>query len=76
MEAASSHGPVNHERYLELRELFSECTAGLVFVSCFPDQATIGKYLTTISWETEAWTADHPTHMIHFNGERFVGPYD
>ena len=76
MEAASSHGPVDHKRYLELQDLFSECTAGLVFVSCFPDQGTMRKYLTAISWETEAWTADHPTHMIHFNGERFLGPYE
>ena len=75
MEAASSHGPVDHKRYLELQELFQNSSAGLVFVSCFPDQATMRKYLTDISWETEVWTADHPTHMIHFNGERFLGPY-
>lgn len=28
-----------------------------------------------ISWETEVWVADSPTHMIHFNVERFLGPY-
>lgn len=76
MEAASSHGPVDHKRYLELRNLFSGSSAGLVFVSCFPDQITMRRYLTSISWETEVWTADHPTHMIHFNGELFLGPYD
>jgi hypothetical protein len=32
-------------------------------------------YLDKISWETEVWVADSPTHMIHFNGERFLGPY-
>ncbi len=76
MEAASSHGPVDHKRYIELNELFAGSTAGLVFVSCFPDNAIMRKYLADIAWETEAWTADHPTHMIHFNGERFLGPYN
>ena len=75
LEAASTHGPVDHTRHLELKHLFENCTAGLVFVSCFPDQATMKKYLTDISWETEVWTADHPTHLVHFNGDRFLGPH-
>jgi adenine-specific DNA-methyltransferase len=28
-----------------------------------------------ISWETEVWIADNPDHLIHFDGERFLGPY-
>jgi hypothetical protein len=27
-------------------------------------------------WETEVWVAGSPTHLIHFNGERFLGPYE
>jgi len=34
------------------------------------------KYLSTIAWETEAWCSEAPDHLIHFNGERFLGPYD
>lgn len=75
MEAASTHGPVDSKRHGELAKLFDGSTAGLVYVSCFPDRATMRKYLSDISWETEAWCADNPTHMIHFNGERFLGPY-
>ena len=74
LEAASTHGPVDSKRHIELRHIFHACTAGLIFVSCFPDQATMKRYLTDISWETEVWTADHPTHIVHFNGERFLGP--
>ena len=59
---------------LELKEIFSACTAGLIFVSCFPDQATMKTYLTDISWGTEVWTPDHPTHLVHLDGERFLGP--
>lgn len=75
MEAASSHGPVDSKRHDELATLFSESTAGLVYVSCFPDRATFRKYVAAIAWETEVWCADQPTHMIHYNGERFLGPY-
>ncbi|MDR0505107.1 MAG: restriction endonuclease [Bifidobacteriaceae bacterium] len=75
LEAAASHGPVDGQRYSELSTMFSGSTAGLVYVSCFPSRAIMRKYLTLIAWETEVWCADDPTHLIHFNGERFLGPY-
>lgn len=76
LEAASSHGPVDSKRHGELASLFSGSTAGLVYISCFPDRSEFRKYVDKISWESEVWCADHPTHMIHYNGERFLGPYD
>ncbi|MDR1078970.1 MAG: restriction endonuclease, partial [Propionibacteriaceae bacterium] len=75
LEAAASHGPVDGQRHSELSAMFSGSTAGLVYVSCFPSRAVMRKYLTLIAWETEVWCADDPTHLIHFNGERFLGPY-
>ena len=75
MEAASSHGPVDAKRYGELQDLFGGGSAGLVFVSCFPSRAETRKYLAEIAWETEVWCADAPSHLIHFDGERFLGPY-
>lgn len=75
LEAASSHGPVDSKRQAELADLFAESAAGLVYVSCFPDRAEFRKYVDKIAWESEVWCADHPTHMIHYNGERFLGPY-
>ena len=75
LEAASSHGPVDSKRQAELANLFAQSTAGLVYVSCFPDRAEFRKYVDKIAWESEVWCADHPTHMIHYNGERFLGPY-
>jgi hypothetical protein len=76
IESVTSHGPVDHKRYGELTALFANCTAGLVFVSAFPDSKTYAKYSSVIAWETEVWIADAPTHMIHFNGSRFLGPYN
>jgi hypothetical protein len=76
IEAVTSHGPMNEKRVIELRELCSGSTAGLVFVSAFPDRKTLGRFLNEIAWETEVWVAEDETHMIHFNGERFLGPHD
>jgi type II restriction enzyme len=76
IEAVTSHGPVNPKRRKELKELFSGSTAGLVFVTAFLDRRSMLKYLNDISWETEVWIAESPTHLIHFNGERFLGPYE
>jgi len=76
IEAVTSHGPVNPKRRAELKELFAGSSAGLVFVTAFLDRHAMLKYLSDISWETEVWVADSPTHLIHFNGERFLGPYN
>ena len=71
----TSHGPINPKRRDELKKLFSNSTAGLVYVTAFLTRKTMTQYLNEISWETEVWVAESPTHMIHFNGERFLGPY-
>lgn len=76
IEAVTSHGPVNPKRRQELKELFSGSKAGIVYVTAFLDRRTMVRYLDDISWETEVWIAKSPTHLIHFNGERFLGPYE
>lgn len=76
IEAVTSHGPVNPKRRQELKELFFGSKAGIVYVTAFADRRMMMKYLDDISWETEVWIADSPTHLIHFNGERFLGPHE
>ena len=76
IEAASSHGPVDAKRHSELAALFGSSSAGLVYVSAFPDRKEMRKYLSAIAWETDVWCAEDSTHLIHFNGERFLGPYE
>jgi adenine-specific DNA-methyltransferase len=44
-------------------------------VTAFPDRVTFRKFAKDIAWETEVWIADNPDHMIHFNGDKFLGPY-
>jgi hypothetical protein len=75
VEAVTSHGPINPKRMGELKQLFSGSKAGLVFVTTFLTRKAMLEYLSDIAWETEVWVAESPEHMIHFNGERFLGPY-
>lgn len=74
-ESVTSHGPVDGKRHAELARLFAGATAGLVYVTAFPSRQLMTRYLSEIAWETEVWVADAPSHLIHFNGERFLGPY-
>lgn len=75
VEAVTSHGPADGKRHDELARLFAASSAGLVFVTAFPTRALMARYVSEIAWETEVWVADAPTHLIHFNGSRFLGPY-
>ena len=75
-EAVTSHGPVDGKRHEELNILLATSKAGLVFVSAFPDRKTFTHYAEAISWETEVWIADNPTHLIPYNGARFLGPHE
>jgi hypothetical protein len=76
VESVTSHGPVDAKRHEELIKLFAGSKAGLVYVTAFPSRSVMARYLAEIAWETEVWVADAPTHLIHFNGDRFLGPHE
>ncbi len=76
VESVTSHGPVDAKRPNELNNLFAGTKLGLVYVSAFPNRIIMGRYLGEIAWETEVWVADAPSHLIHFDGTRFLGPYN
>ncbi len=75
VESVTSHGPINPKRLEELNTLFAASTASLIFVTAFPDRSVMKSYLHDLAWETEVWIADNPSHLVHFNGDRFLGPY-
>lgn len=75
IEAATSAGPVDGKRRKELKELFNGCTAGVVFVTAFENRRAMQTFVSHIAWESEVWIAEDPEHMVHFNGDRFLGPY-
>ena len=49
-------------------------TAGIIYVTAFQNFQTYKKFANQIAWETEIWIAEQPDHMIHLNGDRFLGP--
>jgi hypothetical protein len=75
-EAVANTGPVDGGRHAELAQLFKDSKAGLVYVTAFHDRGEVfRRFQTVVAWETEVWCASDPTHLIHFNGIRFFGPY-
>lgn len=74
VESVTSVGPIDPKRILEISEMTKDVTAGKVFVTAFLDFKTYKKFSETLAWETEVWLAEMPDHMIHLNGDKFLGP--
>lgn len=74
VEAVTSHGPMTPKRVLELEELLTTSSVDAVYVTAFPDLRELRRHIQSLAWETEVWLADTPDHMIHFDGEKFLGP--
>lgn len=74
IEAVTSHGPVSPKRIVELEKLLTNCSSGKIYVTAFPDFKEFKKWSSKIAWETEIWICEMPGHMIHFNGDKFLGP--
>ena len=75
IEAVHSSGPISNVRHLELEKLTKNCKADIIYITAFLNKETFRKFITDISWETEVWIADNPSHLIHFDGDKFLGPY-
>ena len=74
VESVTSVGPMDPKRILEITEMTKDVTAGKIFVTAFLDFKTYKKFAEELAWETEVWIAEMPDHMIHLNGDRFMGP--
>ncbi len=75
IEAVHSSGPISESRMFELKSLLSGCTSMPVYVTCFNSRKDFRKWSSEIAWESEVWIAENPDHMIHFNGDKFLGPH-
>lgn len=75
IEAVTSHGPMDPKRVDELKGLFANATVPLVFVTAFAGRTGFKRWVAELAWETEVWLADEPSHMIHWNGDRYLGPH-
>lgn len=74
VEAVTSVGPMNPKRVSEIAAMTENVSSGKIFVTAFLDFATFKKFSEQLAWETEVWIADMPEHMIHLNGDKFLGP--
>lgn len=74
IESVTSVGPMDSKRILEITEMTNGVKAGKVFVTAFFDFKTYKKFAEELAWETEVWIAEMPDHMIHLNGDKFLGP--
>lgn len=74
VESVTSVGPMDSKRILELTEMTKNVAAGKIFVTAFLDFKTYKRFSETLAWETEVWIAEMPEHMIHLNGDKFLGP--
>ena len=74
IEAVTSVGPISFKRKQEINTMTNKCRIGRVFVTAFPDKAVYKRFVDQLAWETEVWIADSPDHMIHLNGDMFIGP--
>jgi len=75
IEAVHASNPITEMRKLVLDQLTENLKAEIVYITAFNDRNVFRKFAKEIAWETEVWIADNPSHMIHFNGDKFLGPH-
>lgn len=74
IEAVTTVGPMEPKRILELKKMTNNVNAGKIFVTAFLDFKTYKRFAQDLAWDSEVWIAEMPSHMIHLNGDRFLGP--
>lgn len=74
IESVTSVGPMDPKRIVEIESMTRNVTAGKIYITAFLDFATFKKFSEQLAWETKVWIADMPDHMIHLNGDKFLGP--
>ena len=75
MECVTTVGPIDPKRRRDIENLTRGVDAGNIYVTAFQNFSTYKKFSQDIAWETEVWIADMPEHLIHLNGNKFLGPY-
>lgn len=74
IEAVTSSGPMDAKRIVDLKMMTQKVTAGIIYITAFLDYKKYKEYSDKLAWDTEVWLASMPDHMVHLNGDRFLGP--
>ncbi|MDF2538123.1 MAG: aplIR [Herbinix sp.] len=73
VESVTSVGPMDPKRIKEINEMTTGVLSGKIYVTAFLDFQTYKKFSEALAWETEVWIADIAEHMLHLNGDKFLG---
>ena len=74
VESVTSVGAMEPKRIKEIEEMTENVSADKIYITAFLDFKTFKRFSDSLAWETEVWIADMPDHMIHLNGDKFLGP--
>lgn len=74
IEAVDSVGPMSPERVIDIQRMTKNVNCGKIFVTAFLDFKKYKRFSEQLAWETEVCIAEMPDHMIHLNGDKFLGP--
>lgn len=74
IEAYHSSGPFTIDRVNSLKAL-CHCEPGTeaAFITAFDSTSKMLKHYKEVAWDTEIWSSDEPTHLVHKNGDKFIG---
>lgn len=74
VEAYFSGGAFTIDKVNKIKAL-CQCQEGTeaAFITAFDTTKKMLKAYSEIAWDTEIWVAEEPTHLLHKNGDKFVG---
>ena len=74
IEAYYSGGAFTIDRVNEIKRA-CQCkdVMEVVFITGFQDTKKMLRAFNYVAWDTEMWSADEPTHLVHKNGDKFIG---
>lgn len=74
IEAYNSVGEFTYDRVMEIKNC-CHCKPGteFAFITAFSTMKKMLGVFTNIAWDTDIWIVEDNTHMIHKNGDKFLG---
>lgn len=65
---------IDEIRFEELKTLTRSVDKQKVFITAFPNSQSFKDNMDRLAWDTVAWIADTPEHMIHFEKHGTLEP--
>ena len=74
IEAYNSVGEFTYDRVKDILAC-CHCKPGteVAFITAFATMKKALQVINNIAWDTDIWVAEYETHLIHKNGDKFIG---